>query len=371
MKQSKSDGNSTPEYHNFLIRYISELEQEKRNLNNQLEEQSMRMVNLVELNNKIKQNKDQSYNYFSPMQENDKAEQDELRIQEKTINEQKAVLESRKFSIIDQLENFKRIEEEIRKYKFIIGENAKSVESNNESRYNWGLKVLETQEEDRKRIARELHDTTVQDLTTFIHKTELCSKLVDIDTIRVKLELKTMIDSIHETINDMRNIIYDLRPMSIDDLGLSVTMERYIGKLRDNSYKTKISYEVRNKEIALPPVITLTIFRIIQEACNNAVKYADAENIDILVAYNNNHVEIVVVDNGNGFLMDQVENKIESGNSGFGLSIMRERTYLLTGEIEIISELGQGTKIVVRVPYLNSESEVKYEIGSNKDNNRG
>ena len=77
-----------------------------------------------------------------------------------------------------------------------------------------GLKLLETQEIERKRIARELHDSTVQNLTNLVHKTELCTKLVDLDPIRAKLELQTMINTIKTTINDMRNIIYDLRPMS-------------------------------------------------------------------------------------------------------------------------------------------------------------
>lgn len=215
-----------------------------------------------------------------------------------------------------------------------------------------GLKLLETQEIERKRIARELHDSTVQNLTNLVHKTELCTKLVDLDPIRAKLELQTMINTIKTTINDMRNIIYDLRPMSLEDLGLVITVKRYIKQFIDST-KIKVVLNVENERQIDSDIIDLTLFRIIQEACNNAMKHAQASVIYIDLKYSEHNIELIIEDNGCGFEKDICrEDQYISSNSlsGFGLPMMKERVSLLSGKLEIISSINEGTKIIVCVP---------------------
>lgn len=215
-----------------------------------------------------------------------------------------------------------------------------------------GLKLLETQEIERKRIARELHDSTVQNLTNLVHKTELCTKLVDIDSIRAKLELQTMISTIKTTINDMRNIIYDLRPMSLEDLGLVITVKRYIKQFIDSS-NCKVLLNVENEKKITSDIIDLTLFRIIQEACNNAIKHAHATVINIDLVYNDCYIDLVIKDNGCGFDKDVQTDREFGPNkslSGFGLSMMKERVGLLSGEFELTSKINDGTCIKVRVP---------------------
>lgn len=212
-----------------------------------------------------------------------------------------------------------------------------------------GIKILETQEIERKRIARDLHDSTVQNLTNLVHKAELCTKLVDLDTIRTKLELETMISTIRSTINDMRNIIYDLRPMSLDDLGLVVTVNRYISQIMNHN-DIKINFKVINEEFKILPVINSTLYRIIQESCNNSLKHAKAKHISIYLEYNSDYIILMIEDDGKGFESEKKGNDSNVGKSKFGLSIMRERIYLLSGNIEIASSIDSGTKISVRVP---------------------
>ncbi|MBQ8040098.1 MAG: hypothetical protein IJ274_09570 [Lachnospiraceae bacterium] len=132
------------------------------------------------------------------------------------------------------------------------------------------LHILETQECDRNRIARDLHDSSVQSLTSLVHKTELCMRLMDIDTIRVKLELQTMIETIKTIINGMREIIYDLRPMSLNNLGLAVTVESYCIQLQKN-YDIKVNFQTVGKEPELLSILRVTLYRILQEACSNIV----------------------------------------------------------------------------------------------------
>lgn len=215
-----------------------------------------------------------------------------------------------------------------------------------------GLKLLEIQEIERKRIARELHDTTVQNLTNLVHKTELCTKFVDIDPIRSKLELQTMIGTIKTTINDMRNIIYDLRPMSLEDLGLVITVQRYIKQFIDSS-KIKVILNVENERQINSDIIDLTLFRIIQEACNNAMKHAQATVINIELKYNEKNIELIIEDNGCGFnnkTNKEEQEELSDPLSGFGLSMMKERVGLLSGKLEITSVINHGSKIRVCVP---------------------
>lgn len=219
-----------------------------------------------------------------------------------------------------------------------------------------GVEILETQELERQRIARDLHDSTIQNLTNLMYKTELCLKLIDMDTIRVRLELATLISQIRCTINDMREIIYDLKPMVIQDLGLVPAIEVFAKKyMEQNHIQVIINSTKENPNIL--PVINLTIYRIVQEACNNIVKYANASICEINLTYNDKELQLVVEDNGDGMLLDELEKKGSCYNSGFGLSFMKERTLLLSGNFEIESTKGKGTKITVIIPYRKQEEE--------------
>lgn len=210
-----------------------------------------------------------------------------------------------------------------------------------------GLSILEAQEKDRQRIAGDLHDSTVQNLTSLVHKTELCIKLIDIDTIRAKLELSTMSNTVKMIINDMRNIIFNLKPMALCDLGLNPTVEQFASQLAmDNNIEVKFEYNEEVKNIL--PVIKTTIFRIIKESCCNVIKHAKATVIKINISYSNNCIEVTIKDNGIGFDLKKINN--EKQKSNFGLSIMKERIALLSGKLQIQSEKDMGTVIHVSVP---------------------
>jgi two-component system, NarL family, sensor histidine kinase DegS len=212
-----------------------------------------------------------------------------------------------------------------------------------------GLSILEAQEIERQRIARDLHDSTVQNLTSLVHKTELCIKLIEIDSIRAKLELNAMSNTIKTVINEMRGIIYNLKPMSLDDIGLTVTVERFANRLMDLN-NINIIVRANEERDNIHPVIRLTLFRIIQEACNNVIKHANATTIHIDINYGENLVSVSIRDNGSGF---NINNKQEDGceqSSSFGLSIMKERISLLSGTVDIKSEKNHGTTVTVTAP---------------------
>lgn len=215
----------------------------------------------------------------------------------------------------------------------------------------FGINILEAQENERKRIARDLHDSTVQNLTNMMHKTELCTRLIDVDKVRAKLELQTMISTIKATINDMRNIIFGLRPMSLDDLGLLPTIERYIRET-NKSLDVNITLDVENEESNILPVINLTLFRIIQEASNNAIKHGSATKISIKLVYNLDTIELFIKDNGCGFKKETLLETKSNIFSGYGLSMMKERVFILSGDFNIDSNEKEGTSIIVKIPLM-------------------
>jgi two-component system sensor histidine kinase DegS len=215
-----------------------------------------------------------------------------------------------------------------------------------------GYRIIHAQEEERQRIARELHDGPAQSLSNISFKAEICLKLVDKDIAKAKLELQTLKGRIHETIEETRELIYNLRPMSIDDLGLVPTLERYIDQVEsvnDFSIQLNIEYQDGLKIENIPKINSLTLFRIVQESLNNIQKYADADEIIINLILNNQYTEISIDDNGCGFDVAQI--KTDSlAHTGLGVSIMRERVNLLAGQFDLSSKLGQGTRVFARLP---------------------
>jgi two-component system sensor histidine kinase DegS len=217
-----------------------------------------------------------------------------------------------------------------------------------------GLKVIEGQELERERIARDMHDGPAQSLSNLIIKTELCLKLLDKDRDRTRLELQTLRSHIRSTIDETRRLIYNLRPMSLDDLGLIPTIERHIDKLLDEVdfiIELNIDFKNESRKENINSIITLTVFRILQEALNNSKKYSKSTKVIINITFFEEYMEVSVIDNGIGFDIDNIKLKLND-HRGFGLSMMRERTNLLSGELKILSNENRGTSIYVKIPIL-------------------
>lgn len=220
--------------------------------------------------------------------------------------------------------------------------------------YDTRLALLRTVETERQRIARELHDSTTQNLTAIVHKTELCSKLMETDPVKCKLELFSIGQTLRKIIEDTRGLIYDLRPMSFDDIGFDVTVERALDRFQ-RFHRMECSYHIEGEPYPIDSVVQITLLRVIQEACNNAVKHAKASNLDVTVTYTEKQVVLSIEDDGIGFDVSAVSNETRDDNSGFGLSMMRERVYLLSGKIEIQSSPGEGCTITVVIPRIKED----------------
>lgn len=209
-----------------------------------------------------------------------------------------------------------------------------------------GFSILSIQEEDRQRIARDLHDTSLQNLSYLVHKVELAGMYIDKDPLKAKLELAIISKNLRAVIDEIRNTIFDLRPMSFDDLGLKPAFEELLKKLNENNiYEIEMHIEKVSCENDL---ILATIFRVVQECFNNIKKHSKANKIFFSCKKEEEFCIIDIEDNGDGFTEEEM---LESkNNKHFGISLMEERIHLLGGNISIISKKEKGTNIHIEVP---------------------
>lgn len=212
-----------------------------------------------------------------------------------------------------------------------------------------GLKIILAQEEERKRIAREIHDGPAQSLANIVLRTEIAERmLIKKEFEMVHEELIDLKGQVRAGLEEIRKIIFNLRPMALDDLGLVPTLRKFT---QDFEEKTKIHtvFELAGKEIRMPSAMEAAIYRLVQEAFSNVLKHASASHVSLEINYHPQLVSIIIQDNGIGFASDLTELEA-SRNSHFGLVGMRERVELIEGRMDIDSNPGRGTKIIIDIP---------------------
>jgi two-component system, NarL family, sensor histidine kinase DegS len=213
-----------------------------------------------------------------------------------------------------------------------------------------GLKVILAQEEERKRVAREIHDGLAQSLANVVLRTEITEMMLTRqEYVSVKEELHDLKTQLRSGLEEVRKIIFNLRPMALDDLGLVPTLRKFVQDFEDK-HKIRTQFDVIGREIRLPSAMEVAIFRLSQEAFSNVQKHAKATFVTLEITFQKTAVKITVQDNGEGFELERVS---KNGNH-FGLMGMQERLELLEGHMEIDSQKGTGTKVTLLIP-INQE----------------
>lgn len=213
--------------------------------------------------------------------------------------------------------------------------------------HQMGVNIIRAQEEERKRVAREIHDGPAQLLANIVMRAEFCLKLLEVDPGKVRDELKALQELVRRSLQDVRKIIFDLRPMALDDLGLIATLKRYLEEYRkQNNIETELVCLGRNKR--MPAAVEVAVFRIIQECLNNIHKHARAKHATVKVEMLDDRINVTVRDDGKGFDIESVQK--DAGMEGYGLVNMRERAGLLNGKIDIQSAPGRGTTVSLSIP---------------------
>ncbi|WP_374016454.1 sensor histidine kinase [Paenibacillus thiaminolyticus] len=212
-----------------------------------------------------------------------------------------------------------------------------------------GLKIILAQEEERKRIAREIHDGPAQSLANLVLRTEIVERMITKQDFQsVKNEIVDLRSQVRFGLEEIRKIIYNLRPMALDDLGLVPTLRKFIHDYEEKN-RIRTSFEIRGHERRLKSAMEAAIYRLVQEAFTNAAKHGHPTNVTCELTYEPEEVRVVVRDNGFGFKLDSLEVKSKE-HMHFGLLGMKERVELLEGHMEIYSAENRGTRIVIQIP---------------------
>lgn len=207
-------------------------------------------------------------------------------------------------------------------------------------------KIFTAQEDERKRISRELHDGAGQSITSLLaYLRILLAKTPDPSQQSLILAAR---DVIVNVLGELKQLAVDLRPPAIDDLGLISAMEKYIHGLTVAHNYIYFNVSLPKDDFEFPDTITSALYRILQESTTNIIRHAKATNIDIILTKNTTEVKLIVKDNGRGFSKSTLEKAQK--NNHLGVYGMKERIELLKGEFNIKSKVGIGTTITIIIP---------------------
>ncbi len=209
-------------------------------------------------------------------------------------------------------------------------------------------------EEERRRIGRELHDETSQTLTATLVRLDLCDKaLQDHDAAEAHRQVVTCKELLSHTIEEIKLIVYDLRPVMLDDFGLVPTLRWYI-QSHVQGLGPEVVTDFDDTRVRLPEDLETALYRITQETLSNTVRHSSATKVLVRLVVRSGYVSLTVIDNGIGFDTDAA---LHGGAlAGVGLASVRERVELLGGTLNVESAIGRGTRVYVVVPVPEGET---------------
>lgn len=209
-------------------------------------------------------------------------------------------------------------------------------------------RIIEAQERERGRLARQMHDGPAQSLTNLILQAEICERLFDSNPAQARTELANLRSAVNATFQKVREFIFDLRPMMLDDLGLVPTLRRYLKDYQDKSGIT-VQFNLLGQERRLPGHMEVILFRGVQEMLKNVQKHAQASQSIVTLEFGQEAVTVSVEDNGVGFVPEAQEQS--AGKAGaLGIPTLREQAQMLGGAFSIESAPGRGTRAVLEIP---------------------
>jgi len=210
-------------------------------------------------------------------------------------------------------------------------------------------RLVEAQEDERRLVARELHDSIGGKLTAIKYGIEKKLSKSEPSAPAIGVSMEDILSVVNDAIDETRRVSKNLRPSTLDNLGLLRTINGLCREFEDLS-GISIRKDVRIQENEVPELLKITIYRILQEALNNAVKHSDADLLSVRLTEDTGGIELTVEDNGKGFLIEEAQ-RDENSACGLGIDNMKERAELTGGRLTLRSEPNQGTVVRVIWPY--------------------
>lgn len=274
-------------------------------------------------------------------------EQDEKRIREDRSRLEVKIKNQRK--LMKKADNIMSHMGAVLDYLRVGAEGIEGLSEDVRKKQYLGYRVIKSTEEERRRIVREIHDVPIQALVNMGIRLELCLQILDKDIDKTRdliLELK---DQVNDNIKELRRIIYNLRPMSLDDLGLTATIERHLESFEEAT-GIRTSFRKLGQPNEIKSLVQVALFRVAQEALNNVKKHSSAGRVMVKVEFADEYVSLLISDDGKGFDLAEYRAWRDNEERGFGLIGMRERVELLQGYMEVNSQKGKGTSVFVKIP---------------------
>lgn len=228
------------------------------------------------------------------------------------------------------------------------------VEESKKSR-EFAIRMLEVQEEERKRLSREIHDGPAQAMAHLVARSDLIEQIISLRSKEEAIkEIKDLRKDVRNALAEVRRIIYDIRPMALDDLGIVPTLRKYLNNV-GTKRQIEVQLQVIGREFRLDQKLEATIFRIVQESVNNVIKHGQRATLIRVRLEFGKSIQLYIIDDGVGF-----DTNVGKEHS-FGVVGMQERVSLFDGELKIHSILNEGTTVHVCFPInvLTNEGEVK------------
>ncbi len=209
-----------------------------------------------------------------------------------------------------------------------------------------GMWIIQSQESERRRIARDLHDGPAQGIASMLIRLDLIGQLIRNNGERVLPEMESIKEMGRETLTDIRRIMFELKPTLVNDSGLIRTLKDYFNDY-EAKYNFDIDFVIFGTEKKYDLTLEIALFRLVQEALTNVRKHAGVSKALVKLEDTGEILTLIIKDNGRGFETGSVEK--ETGES-YGIIGMKERVELLGGEIDILSAPGSGTQVIIKVP---------------------
>lgn len=279
------------------------------------------------------------------------------REREKQLRDKRDDLERRLRTLYDTIERADHIVNQVNVVINFLTTDTKNVGAALEQakiKQDFGIRIIAAQEEERKRLSREIHDGPAQMMANVLMRSNLIDR-----TFREKgsdAALKEIHDlkiSVRNALSEVRRIIYDLRPMALDDLGIDPTLKKYLSTIMEYNPGVEIQFLSYNNERRIPSDYEVAVFRLVQESVNNALKHGKPNLIIVKLEWLCDEINVVVKDNGVGFDTESVR------EGSFGIIGMKERIELLKGSLKISSSIGKGTTILMKIPLPTKDEEIR------------
>ena len=209
------------------------------------------------------------------------------------------------------------------------------------------VQVIQAQEAERQHLSRQMHDGPAQSLTNLILQAEIVERTFDADPVRARTELGLLKTAANSTFQRMRDFIFELRPMMLDDLGLIPTLKRFLQTFGTKNHLAISLTSMGDRTLA--PHVEVTVFRTVQELVTNAAQHAHPSRVQVTLDLRNDPIQVTVDDDGSGFDVTSVLSSLQELASS-GLAKMEQRISMLGGKIQFQSETGRGTKVNVQIP---------------------